>query len=127
MLFDSENWEIRDPNLILKVRKAISDRKPNEDETKCGSGPRPKSNTNCTECELIKKTYGADQDSRNDFYSQLLNEELKLLQPCMRTRVYARILGFLANTKKYHTSEIELTDTEINNYFFFDLNAQTLK
>ncbi|CAB3220947.1 unnamed protein product [Arctia plantaginis] len=60
----------------------------------------PASKTTCPECDRYcnKKS----KDTRNQHFSELLQDELQYIQPCMRTTVYAKILNFLHATKKSH-------------------------
>ncbi|CAK1591072.1 unnamed protein product [Parnassius mnemosyne] len=53
-----------------------------------------------------------NDDRRNEYFAQLLTEELKYINPCMKTRCYIKILNFLNEVKNYHTNQIEVTDTE---------------
>lgn len=60
----------------------------------------------CKPCKMF------GEDDRNECFTKLLLQELKYITPCMRSRVYVKILNFLNTIKNYHTQEIEVTDTE---------------
>lgn len=62
----------------------------------------------CEKCAM----FGADQ--RNEHFTNLILEELKYTAPCMRSRVYVKILNFLNTVKYCHTQDIATTETEIN-------------
>lgn len=55
----------------------------------------------CMECIL----YEHKHDRRNEYFSQLLNEELDNLLPCMRTSTYVKILNFIRSMKNVHSNE----------------------
>lgn len=61
----------------------------------------------CPECASLSAT-----DNRNEHFCRLLNEELKYIQPCMRTRCYVKILNFLRTLLNEHTHNIEVSETE---------------
>ena len=65
----------------------------------------------CSHCLAIKKE---EKDSRNDLFCLLLKEEMNNIQPCMRGRVYSRILFFLHSLEGKHSTEIPLVDSELN-------------
>lgn len=67
-----------------------------------------------TICSLCKLHDAAGEDKRNDMFSLLLREELKFIEPCMRSRIFGKIIFFLHQAKGHHTDDIELTDTEKN-------------
>ena len=61
------------------------------------------------QCEICA-TFGTDQ--RNEHFTHLILEELKYIAPCMRSRVYIKILNFLNTIKNCHTEDIDSTETE---------------
>lgn len=48
----------------------------------------------CSDCVIFNNNC-VGNDGRNENFSRLLQEELQFIQPCMRTRVYAKILHFI--------------------------------
>lgn len=85
-------------------------------EGKCENKIIPKTVTEsssektCSDCVKFNNCVG-----RNEHFSRLLHEELQFIQPCMRTRVYAKILQFVDTIRNCHSSEMDLTDSEKNN------------
>lgn len=69
----------------------------------------------CSDCDVINNSIGG-YDKRQDLYLQIIGEELKLVQPCMRTRTFIRIMNFLDSAKKCHSNDVQLTESEKNNW-----------
>lgn len=53
-----------------------------------------------------------EKDQRNDIFTLLIKEEMKNIKPCMRARVYSRILVFLHSLEGKHSKDVPLTDSE---------------
>lgn len=53
-----------------------------------------------------------EKDQRNDIFSLLIKEEIKNLKPCMRARVYSRILVSLHSLVGKHSKDVPVTDSE---------------
>lgn len=66
------------------------------------------------DCEECTKYHGKNvrREKKNDYFAQLLAEELQELHPCMRIRCFIRILNFVNTIKNNHSHEIEVTDSE---------------
>lgn len=98
-LLDSEDWD--DDKLSQSLLNPTKRMK----NIQC---PKPK--TDCTACQNNEDT----DNSRNQLFTQLLCEELNHLKPCLRTKIYAKILIFINNAKGCHTNEISLDSQEKN-------------
>lgn len=64
------------------------------------------SEVRCPACDKYQ------DENRNQHFVNLLAEELAYIQPCLRTRIYVKMLAFLNSVKHCHSGEIELSDTE---------------
>ncbi|KAL4706598.1 hypothetical protein ACJJTC_009010 [Scirpophaga incertulas] len=120
-LFDTEGWpEVKNPKLVRKVKKNM--------ENQTMEGKTLEKNLveenietkktiakGCSDCDVLNNSVG-DFDKRQDLFSQVIGEELKLIQPCIRTRTFIRIMNFLDNTKNIHSNDVQLSESEKSNW-----------
>lgn len=66
-------------------------------------------NISKAQCEECTK-FGVDK--RNEYFANLVLEEMNYVAPCMRSRAFVRILNFLNALKNHHSNDVEMTDTE---------------
>lgn len=127
---DSEKWQ-HAPLLAARTKQNISKifndkyKKPDfikdqpnvcEDIENIEKTSEQNVNTNTPEPECIDcALYNLDEkDTRCEYFAQLLKEELKYVNPCLQTRIYAKILLFLNSLKHNHSRDITLSETEKN-------------
>lgn len=70
-----------------------------------------KEDLTCDDCKIVVDNIGSE-DKRNVLFGQLVAEEMNQIKPCLRTRIYGKILTFLDEAKGSHSSEIKC-DTQI--------------
>lgn len=112
-MFTSEkhNYEI-DRELKAEIQDKIHRKIKRECKYDCKEASAIESNLKkiCSDCDIFKDV--VSNDTRNEQFSRLLHEELHFIQPCMRTRVFSRILHFVHTIRNVHSSEIDLTESE---------------
>lgn len=99
-------------NVIIKIFLVLEElQSPKVDEGKETPEPEPALKSTCSECNRYCSK--RNKDTRNEHFSELLQNELQYIQPCMRTTVYAKILNYLHATKRSHFSnEADVVEVE---------------
>lgn len=98
-----DTQELYEETMAKRVKKNL--------ESEFGKQRTAHSDKDCEECTKYDHK-NLRRDKKNDYFAQLLAEELQEIHPCMRTRCFTRILNFVNSIKNNHSHEIAVTDTE---------------
>lgn len=93
----------------ILVKKLIKRKLEEAFQPKSGNEPK-KPKMNCAKCASPSNK----DDKRNHIFSQLLEEELNHVKPCVRTKCYSDILQFVQLLKGEHNAEADTSDDENN-------------